>query len=58
MPVVPHFEALPFYFDLEEGRPDVADDGRVPDQVLAEVSFRCGVASVLRSAGGAVRRPS
>ena len=39
MSVVPHFEALPFYFDLEEGRPDPLDDGRVPGLVQAEVSF-------------------
>ena len=39
MSVVPHFEALPFYFELEEGRPDGVDDGRVPGLVQAEVSF-------------------
>ena len=39
MSVVPHFEALPFYFEPEEGRPDGVDDGRVPGLFLAEVSF-------------------
>ena len=39
MSVVPHFVALPFYFELEEGRPDGVDDGRVPGLVQAEVIF-------------------
>ena len=39
MSVVPHFEALPFYFEPEEGRPGPVDDGRVPGLVQAEVSF-------------------